>query len=136
LSRVQKGASTSSGRCRRVCPCETKPPTSNTDSPPPTPTPVVPPTGSPVQPQTPPVGGPTLGGTPVAGAPVAASLAPTSKTAAADCVSTCVCRTGEKITVEYSNPDPHPDDWVGLVSSRTDLLLVLSNIPFSRFLKT
>jgi hypothetical protein len=31
-------------------------------------------------------------------------------------IETCVCDTGESVTVHFTNPDPQPDDFIGLVS--------------------
>jgi hypothetical protein len=33
-----------------------------------------------------------------------------------DCLSTCVCRRGNKLRVTFSNPSPNVDDWIGIVS--------------------
>lgn len=37
-----------------------------------------------------------------------------------DCLETCVCNDGDKITVEFINPDPRVDDWIGIYKCLED----------------
>ena len=65
---------------------------------------------------------------------------PTESTALPDCLESCVCRDGDKITVEFNNPEPRKDDWIGIVSFFDDGQIwkprLLLSLTHSLFLST